>query len=307
MLDVAGERLQPEECEKIAHPLVGGLILFARNLTSIEQVKALTADIKKINPNICIAVDQEGGRVQRLKSGFTDIPPMGTLGTLFDSDPAKALTEAKYWGKLMATEVQSVGIHLSFAPVLDVDTGVSDVIGDRAFHQEPQVIVQLAKAFIAGMHEMGMSAVGKHFPGHGSVSADSHIDLPVDHRSFDEIEAKDLIPFQQLAGDLQGIMPAHVIYDQVDDKPAGFSRYWLQTILRERCQFKGTIFSDDLCMAGAKIAGDITARAHAALAAGCDMILVCNEPAEAETLLDTLSIEASNVIMNSQTHTSTSL
>lgn len=289
MLDVAGETLQADEREKLAHPAVGGLILFARNTTSAEQVTQLVADIRAVRPDILIAVDQEGGRVQRMREGFTPLPTMRSIGAMYDDDSKMGCHYAKQIGWLMASEVLAVGIDFSFAPVLDVDHGVSDVIGDRAFHTDPQVVAILAEQFILGMQAAGMAATGKHFPGHGAVTADSHVDLPVDKRDVQTILNVDGVPFEKLAHLLGGIMPAHVVFEQADAQPAGFSRYWLQMVLREQYRFNGVIFSDDLTMEGAAAVGDIVARAEAAMDAGCDMVLVCNQPAEAEKLIDALS------------------
>lgn len=287
MLDVAGFALSPEERERLAHPLAGGVILFARNYESPGQLDALTAAIRAVrSPHLVIAVDHEGGRVQRFREGFTSIPPMRTLGELWDRDVAAAAREATRLGWTLAHELRMHGVDFSFAPVLDLDYGASTVIGDRALHRNPNAAAHLACALHAGMRAGGMAAVGKHFPGHGFVAADSHSVVPVDERTFDQIAAADLIPFAAMVGQrLEGIMPAHVIYPAVDPLPAGYSRKWLQEILRGRLGFDGMIFSDDLGMAGAHGAGDMIARAGAAMAAGCDMVLVCNEPAAVESLL----------------------
>ncbi len=286
MMDLAGTEVTEHEKKLLAHPMVGGLILFTRNYQNKTQLMALVREIRASNPNILIAVDHEGGRVQRFRGEFTDIPAMGKILSAAEGDLSQAKTWARELGFLMAIELLACDIDLSFAPVLDVD-GISEVIGERSFSEEPEHIVILANAFSSGMKQAGMAAVGKHFPGHGSVQADSHIALPVDVRSKAEIFAHDLLPFKQLISDeqVQGIMPAHVIYSNVDEHPAGFSNYWLQTVLRGELGFKGVIFSDDLGMEGASVAGGFKERATAAVAAGCDMILVCNNPDAVNTLL----------------------
>src|SRR5712691_492074 len=290
MLDVTGLRVTPEEKEVLRHPAVGGVILFARNFESPRQLLALTTGIRALRrPELLIAVDHEGGRVQRFQEGFTRIPPMRLLGERWDAGAAQARTLAESTGYVVAVELRAHGVDFSFAPVLDVDFGSSSIIGDRAFSDEPEVIAALAGAFVAGSTAGGTASVGKHFPGHGYVKADSHVDVPVDERELGEIEAADLLPYRELINiGLGGIMPAHVIYPKVDRRPAGFSRVWLKDILRGRLGFEGMIFSDDLSMEGASVAGGVVQRAEAALAAGCDMVLVCNAPQSAPELLDAL-------------------
>src|SRR6266567_1013839 len=290
MLDVTGLRVTPEEKEILRHPSVGGVILFARNFESPRQLLALTAEIHALRrPEPLIAVDHEGGRVQRFLEGFTRIPAMRSLGERWEIDAAEARALAEATGYVIAVELRSHGVDFSFAPVLDVDFGSSSVIGDRAFSDEPAVIAALAGAFVAGLAAGGAASVGKHFPGHGHVKADSHVDVPVDERGLGEIEAADLQPYRGLiANGLAGVMPAHVIYPAVDSRPAGFSRVWLKDILRGRLAFDGMIFSDDLSMEGASVAGGVVQRAEAALAAGCDMVLLCNTPQSAAELLDAL-------------------
>lgn len=285
MLDIAGTELTQEDIELLQAPQVGGMILFSRNIHSPRQVRALTDHMRRIRPDILIAVDQEGGRVQRLKQGFTLLPAMGHLGELYCTHPEQAVTLSEQCGWLMATEVLAVGIDFSFAPVLDLND-VSDVIGDRAFAKNTQDIIPLASAFMQGMKRAGMANTGKHFPGHGSIKADSHIAAPVDSRSFDQIYQKDMQTFIQLMPQLDALMPAHVIYDQVDPNPAGFSPYWIQNILRQKLNFKGVLFSDDLTMQAACVAGGADARIQAALQAGCDMGLVCNDRLAACTALE---------------------
>lgn len=277
MLDVAGTGLDAEDRDLLAHPAVGGLIFFARNYEAPAQLKELVEAARRINPQLLIAVDQEGGRVQRFREGFTRLPPMSALARQAGRDPEGAERAARELGRLMADELLQIGVDISFAPVLDLDYGVSEVIGDRSFGADPDQVIRLAGAWIAGMKTAGMAATGKHFPGHGAVAADSHTELPVDRRSLEEIRAADLKPFRALAGELAGIMPAHVVYERVAPEPAGFSPFWLRDVLREELGFRGVIFSDDLAMAGAAAAGGYPERAEAALEAGCDMVLVCND------------------------------
>jgi len=283
MLDIAGTWLTAEDRQLLRQPQVAGLILFARNIEDPRQVRELSAAIRAVRPDLLLAVDQEGGRVQRLRQGFVRLPAMRAL-----ADNANAEHLAEQCGWVMATEVLAAGLDLSFAPVLDLDHQRSAVVGSRAFEGDAQRATQLAGAFIRGMNAAGMAACGKHFPGHGWAEADSHVAIPVDERSLDDIRAKDLLPFRQLSQQLAAVMPAHVIYPQVDDSPAGFSRRWLQDILRGELGFEGVIFSDDLSMAGAHVVGDAACRIEAALSAGCDMGLVCNDRAAAELALSAL-------------------
>lgn len=276
MLDIAGTKLTQDDIQLLQAPQVGGMILFARNIESPHQVRALTDHMRQIRPDILIAVDQEGGRVQRLKNGFTLLPAMGHFGELYLTEPEKALELAEKCGWLMATEVLAVGIDFSFAPVLDIND-ISDVIGDRSFAKNVKDIVPLANAFMKGMKRAGMATTGKHFPGHGSVKADSHVAAAVDPRSYDEIYQNDMQSFIQLQDSLDALMPAHVIYENVDPNPAGFSEFWLQKVLRQELKFDGVLFSDDLTMQAACVAGGADARIKAALDAGCDMGLVCNQ------------------------------
>lgn len=290
MLDVVGTTLSKDDIKRLQHPLVGGVILFKRNYENNAQLKALTDSIHAVRqPPLLIAVDHEGGRVQRFREGFTKIPPMREFGKIWDTHPKKAKRLAEDAGWILAAELRAHGIDFSFTPVLDMDYGDSLVIGNRAFHLDPQAINDLAFALMQGLKKGGMAAVGKHFPGHGFVVADSHVSMPVDTREFDEIAQHDMQPFRMLIDDgIQAIMPAHVIYPKVDDKPAGFSARWLQKILRERLGFNGAIFSDDLSMEAATAGGDVTTRAFAALTAGCDMVLLCNQPAMCDELLANL-------------------
>ena len=290
MLDLLGTELTDEDRNRLMHPLTGGVILFSRNYESPAQLTRLTQEIHALRtPPLLIGIDQEGGRVQRCKAGFTRIPAMREFGRLWDEHPHKARSLAQQTGYVLAAELLACGVDFSFTPVLDMDYGQSGVIGDRAFHHNTQAISELAHALILGMKEAGMGSVGKHFPGHGYIKADSHIEIPVDDRDFTEIELNDLVPFGQMIHyGLTGIMPAHVIYPKVDSHPAGFSRFWLQEVLRKRLNFDGVIFSDDLSMEGASVAGGVVQRAQAALDAGCDMILVCNKPATVDELLGKL-------------------
>jgi beta-N-acetylhexosaminidase len=285
MLDVVGTILSDDDIRRIQHPLTGGVILFARNYRSQMQLAALTAAINKARPGIIIAVDHEGGRVQRFKTdGFTHLPAMRKLGVLWDKDEAAATKAAINVGYVLAAELRASGIDLSFTPVLDLDYGESSVIGDRAFHHDARVVSQLAKCLNDGLMLAGMFNCGKHFPGHGFVKADSHLEIPVDERELSEILEQDAAPYGWMENSLAGVMPAHVIYPKVDQHPAGFSKKWL-TMLRKDFGFQGVIFSDDLSMEGASVAGNVVDAARAALAAGCDMALICNSPDKADRLL----------------------
>lgn len=290
MLDIAGTGLTADDRRRLMHPLTGGVILFSRNYAAPDQLRQLTAEIHGLrSPALLVAVDHEGGRVQRFREGFTILPAMRELGKLWDVNQQEARHVAHHVGFVLAAELQAHGVDLSFAPVLDVDCGASSVIGDRALHSDPHAIAELARALVQGMREGGMGAVGKHFPGHGHVRADSHHEIPVDERSYAAIEASDLVPFRRLIeSSLSGIMPAHVVYPRIDDRPAGFSTVWLKKILRAELGFDGVVFSDDLSMEGASGAGGVVERAEAALGAGCDLVLVCNEPAAADRLLENL-------------------
>ncbi|WP_277560026.1 beta-N-acetylhexosaminidase [Acinetobacter beijerinckii] len=285
MLDIAGTELNQEDIELLQAPQVGGMILFGRNIESPQQVRALTDHMRQVRPDILIAVDQEGGRVQRLRQGFTLLPAMGRLGEYYLEHPQQAIELAEQCGWLMAIEVLAVGIDFSFAPVLDLDD-ISDVIGDRGFSKNIQDIIPLASAFMRGMKKAGMATTGKHFPGHGSVKADSHVAAAIDSRSYQEIYDKDMQSFIKLMPQLDALMPAHVIYDQIDPNPAGFSQFWLQQILRQEMKFDGVLFSDDLSMQAACVAGGADARIQAALNAGCDMGLFCNDRTAACHALD---------------------
>jgi beta-N-acetylhexosaminidase len=287
MLDIAGTVLSLEDENRLRHPMVGGVILFSRNYESPRQLTELTTRIHALrNPPLLIAVDHEGGRVQRFRDGFTRLPAMRELGKIWDHHPKRAKHLAQLTGYVLAAELRACGVDFSFTPVLDVDYGASSVIGDRAFHSEPHAIAELAHSLLLGLKQAGMHTVGKHFPGHGFVQADSHLEIPVDERNYTDIELCDLIPFRQMVNyGLSAVMPAHVIYPQIDSHPAGFSAIWLKKILRGELGFEGCIFSDDLSMEGATVAGGIVQRAGAALNAGCDMVLVCNKPKSADELL----------------------
>lgn len=288
MLDVVGTSLMEEDIRRIQHPLTGGVILFARNFQNRQQLVELTSAIHEARPGVLIAVDHEGGRVQRFKTdGFTRLPAMRRLGELWDKDVFAATKMATDVGYVLAAELRACGVDLSFTPVLDLDYGESGVIGDRAFHRDARVVAMLAKNLNYGLMLAGMANCGKHFPGHGFVKADSHVDIPVDERSLKEILGEDAAPYDWLGLGLSGVMPAHVVYPKVDKHPAGFSKKWL-SILRKDMAFEGVIFSDDLSMEGASVAGGVVDGAYAALEAGCDMVLICNSPEKADVLLSGL-------------------
>jgi len=288
MLDLQGTELDLGEAELLRHPMVGGVIFFARNFVGREQIADLSAAIKAIRPELLIAVDQEGGRVQRFRDGYSKFPPMAKLGRWLQESPEQGADLLRDAGWLLAAEVIASGVDFSFAPVLDVDDCRCEVIADRAFAADAELATEAARLFIAGMHEAGMAATGKHFPGHGGVVADSHHETPRDERSLAELYRHDLIPFKTLAAELDAIMPAHIVFPQVDSHCVGFSSHWLQEVLRKQLGFNGVIFSDDLSMRGADVAGGYPQKAEAALNAGCDMVLVCNNPAGAIEVLSYL-------------------
>ena len=291
IIDVVGTALTEEDRERLRHPATGGVILFARNYQSPEQLAALTEDIERLRePALLVCVDHEGGRVQRFREGFSAIPPMRELGKLWDRDREAARSAARAAAYVIGAELAAHGVDFSFAPVLDLDYGGSSVIGDRALHFDPTAVGALGAHIVRGFADAGMGAVGKHFPGHGYAEADSHVAVPRDDRKLAEIQKKDLVPFRMaIEAGLCAVMPAHVIYTEVDAEPAGYSRYWLQEVLRTKLGFEGLIFSDDLSMEGASTAGGIPERARAALAAGCDMVLLCNDPGGQEVLLHALA------------------
>lgn len=282
MVDLAADCMSAKEKELLQSPQVGGVILFSRNFTSVERLIQLIEEIHEIrHPRLLIAIDQEGGRVQRLREGFTQLPAINLLGKIHDSEPKRATKLATISGWLMASELRSIGIDFSFAPILDLNYGVSQVIGDRSFHKDPEIVSILATRYIQGMRSAGMQAVGKHFPGHGAVTADSHIELPTDTREFQDIATQDLVPFKRLIDNgLAGLMSAHVVYEKVDPQIATFSKLWLQDVLRKQLEFNGVIFSDDLSMKAALCVGESSdeylLRTQKALDAGCDMALICN-------------------------------
>lgn len=293
MVDVAGTELSSEDLDILTHPLVGSVILFTRNYRDPQQISALCGAIRELRtPHLLIAVDHEGGRVQRFRDGFTRLPPVRLLGHRYDEDRRDALRKAQSLGWLMAAELRSVGVDFSFAPCVDLDYGLSEIIGDRAFHRDPAVVAALAAACMLGMREAGMAAVAKHFPGHGAVRADSHLALPVDRRPLADMEG-DLAPYRLLIeNQLPGIMAAHVEYSAVDPKPASLSRRWITDILRGGLGFHGCVFADDLSMAGAAAFGDVIERTRLALAAGCDVLPICNDRDAVRAVLQNLDADA---------------
>jgi len=299
--DIEGLTLSAQDKAILKHPLVGGLILFARNYENQKQLAALVSAIRALKPHCFISVDQEGGRVQRFINEFTRLPAVGSLGLMLDSglfSQAQVLEYTEYLGYLMAKEIRAFDIDISFAPVVDCDKGISQIIGDRAFHHDPMTVAHLALAYIKGMGKAGMSATLKHFPGHGSVKPDSHLELPIDNRTIEEIK-EDMLPFryliEQKLNNIQAIMPAHIIYSALDDKPAGFSSIILNDILRKEFGFTGTIISDDLSMKATNYLGDMSTRVNLALQAGCDNVLICNDRAGVEEVLDSIKDERSMV------------
>src|ERR1700691_5460703 len=292
MVDIAGTELSGADRELLAHPLIGSVVLFARNYADPAQLQALCAQIRAVrNPSLLIAVDHEGGRVQRFRSGFSALPPLRRIGKVYDSDAQKGLEMARALGWLMAAEVLACGVDFSFAPCVDLDYGLSEIIGDRAFHADAHAVAQLSIAYMHGMRDAGMGATAKHFPGHGAVVADSHLALPVDRRELVDME-QDLLPYRRLiANGLPAVMVAHVLYPAVDSVPASFSRRWIDGLLRTELEFGGLVFADDLTMGGAAVVGDLLQRAQRALAAGCDVLPVCNDRPGVERLLDRLKLE----------------
>ena len=296
MLDVAGLQLTEDDKQRLLHPHVGAVILFARNFESKVQVAGLIKEIKALRtPELLIAVDQEGGRVQRFKNEFTILPPAAEFGELWDKDKQTAPMRAFESAYTMASELIEVGVDFSFAPVLDVRTEQSQVIGDRSFHENPNVVSELAGAYMDGMHTAGMITVSKHFPGHGGVSEDSHLCRPTDSRELVQLEECDLIPFKDLLNEMQGVMSSHILFENIDEDISTFSSFWIQTILREKLGFTGIVFTDDLSMEGAK-QGSIVECAQKALYVGCDMVLVCNNPQTADELLNDLEYEPNQTL-----------
>lgn len=294
MVDIAGQQLSAEDREILRHPLIGGLILFARNYADPVQLAALVADIHALRtPPLLVAVDQEGGRVQRFRAGFTSLPPAHMYGVLYDREPQTALRLAEDAAWLMASELRAAGLDLSFAPVVDLDRSMSAVIGDRAFHHSIKAVSELGRAWLLGMRRAGMAATAKHFPGHGAVAGDSHHMLPVDERPLDDIRQRDLKPYERLIKlMLPSLMMAHVVYAQVDPLPASFSRCWIAGELRERLGYRGAVFCDDLSMQATAVIGDYVQRANTALQAGCDMLPVCNNRAGVGEILGEVRVDA---------------
>jgi beta-N-acetylhexosaminidase len=286
MVDIAGKALAPEDHRLLRHPLIGAVILFTRNYEDPQQLTELVHEIHALrSPPLLVTVDHEGGRVQRFRSGFTELPPQRAIGHAYDIDPEAGRQLAWQAGWLLGAELRATGVDLSFAPCVDLDYGVSEVIGDRAYHRDPHVVARLGIAAMQGMRAAGMNATAKHFPGHGAVVADSHRALPVDRRDPTELQ-DELLPYRQLiANGLAGVMVAHVLFPAIDERPASFSRHWIQDELRANLGFTGTVFSDDLSMEGAAVIGSVPVRAREALAAGCDVLAICNDrPAVLATL-----------------------
>lgn len=289
MVDVAGKALTPEDRDVLRHPLIGSVILFTRNYENPEQLAALVDEIRALRaPPLLVAVDHEGGRVQRFRSGFSVLPPARRVGLEFDLNQQQGLAMARSIAWLMAAELRALHIDFSFAPCVDLDYGVSEIIGDRAYHSNPETVARLAVAAVHGMRQAGMAATAKHFPGHGAVVADSHLALPVDRRDLADL-APDLVPYRRLiSNDLAAVMMGHVLFPAVDDVPASFSRRWVGEVLRGDLDFRGVVFADDLTMEGASVMGGVVARAEAALEAGCDVLPVCNRRASVLELIDGL-------------------
>jgi len=291
MVDIEGTRLQSFEIDRLMDPLVAGVILFRRNFESVEQIQRLTKAIHDLrHPRLLIGVDHEGGRVQRFREGFTHIPPMRVLGELYDQDEKHSYQVAEKMGWLLAAELLSVGVDFSFAPVVDLDYGGSKVIGDRSFHGNPVAVGNLSFHLMLGMRKAGMASVAKHFPGHGYIEADTHLEVAVDNRGFADIQQHDMQPFLRLIENgLDAVMPAHVIYPRMDSLPAGFSEFWLKSVLRHQCHFEGAIISDDMSMKAAKAYGSAPERVLKALQAGCDLVLVCNDAMAADEVLSKIN------------------
>lgn len=297
VIDIEGTQLSAEDKDVLTHPLVGGFILFARNYESPSQLSALVKSIRTTKKSpILIMVDQEGGRVQRFKDGFTRLPPAASFGEIYAENPDEGIKSARLSGKLMASEILAAGIDFSIAPVLDLNKPICKVIGDRAFHHTTQGVIELATAYMHGMREAGMASIGKHFPGHGSVSVDSHTGMPVDERTFAELEQEDLYPFTALIQrGIDAILASHVIFPAIDKMPAGYSRYWLTDILRNKLKFNGPILTDDLSMEGANISSNYAERVTLAREAGCDLALLCNSRAGVAQVLDNVSCSTNSV------------
>lgn len=300
MIDIEGTTLSAKEKVLLQHPAVGGVLLFSRNYNNPSALKALIAELRTISINpLLIAVDHEGGRVWRFRDGFTVLPPAKYFLEIYQKDKEQALQDARDAAAIMASELLALGVDLSLAPVLDLDIGVSEVIGDRSFGSDPAIVTALGEAFIQGMNDAGMQATGKHFPGHGSCRSDTHLEQAIDDRMLDKIMLSDLIPFQKLATKLKAVMPAHVIYPNVDSVPAGYSKKWLKEILRGELGFQGAIISDCLSMKGAAIGGDFVVRARMALDAGCDMVILSHQQRELVSwVLEKLERETSDAANN---------